>query len=178
MLRDLIKDKHNEAEEHRFVKMLFGGNLSKHAYTEFLYNQYIIYSALEKIAAEKNVFEGIENVIRSSRMAQDLFELDDNYSLKIMPSSIDYINYLVESKLSKQDLMAHIYVRHMGDLFGGQMIKKVIPGQGTVYDFDNRSELIKNIRERLNDDMADEANRVFEFAIQLFEDISIEHNIQ
>jgi len=29
-------------------------------------------------------------------------------------------------------VMAHVYVRHMGDLSGGQMIKKKIPGAGKM----------------------------------------------
>ena len=41
--------------------------------------------------------------------------------------------------------MAHIYVRHFGDLFGGQMMKKVVVGSGKMYDFKNRSELIKEL---------------------------------
>ena len=32
-------------------------------------------------------------------------------------------------------LYAHIYVRHMGDLSGGQMIKRKVPGLGKYYEF-------------------------------------------
>ena len=64
--------------------------------------------------------------------------------------------------------MAHIYVRHFGDLFGGQMMKKVVVGSGKMYDFKNRSELIKELRSRLDDSLADEANKVMLWAIELF----------
>ena len=66
--------------------------------------------------------------------------------------------------------MAHIYVRHMGDLSGGQMISKKVPGAGTMYQFeDNVSVLKDKIRARLNDSMADEAKIAFDFATKLFQ---------
>jgi len=65
----------------------------------------------------------------------------------------------------------------MGDMFGGQMIKKLIPGLGNMYNFENKSELIQKVRDKLNDNMAEEANKVFDYAIGLFEDIAREHNI-
>ena len=39
-------------------------------------------------------------------------------------------------------------------------------------------DLIDNIRNRLTPEMAPEANNVFKFAIDLFEEIANEHNIQ
>ena len=74
--------------------------------------------------------------------------------------------------LDKNGILAHLYVRHFGDMYGGQIIKKRNPGSGTMYDFENVEELKTQIREMLTDDMADEANRCFEFAIRLFEELS------
>ena len=174
MLRDLIKEKHDKAESQPFVKYLLSGNISNRDYAEYLYNQSLIYTALEKVAG--GVLTGIEEVKRAGRIFEDLRELDE-YELKVMPSTVAYIDYITNSDLSEQDLMAHIYVRHMGDMFGGQMIKKLVPGSGRMYDFVNRSELIKSIRDRLTDDMAEEANVVFDFAIGLFEDLENEYSI-
>jgi len=67
-------------------------------------------------------------------------------------------------------LMAHIYVRHMGDLSGGQMISKKVPGSGTMYKFEDDVTVLKDkIRVRLNDSMADEAKIAFDFATKLFQ---------
>jgi len=74
----------------------------------------------------------------------------------------------------KQKLMAHVYTRHMGDLSGGQMIRKKIPGKGTMYDFTQPDELKTAIRERLNDDMAPEARICFQFATDLFKEMQDE----
>jgi heme oxygenase len=51
------------------------------------------------------------------------------------------------------------------------MIKKRAPGSGKMYDFVEPRALIKETRTRLHDGMADEANRAFEFAMQLFKEL-------
>jgi heme oxygenase len=66
----------------------------------------------------------------------------------------------------------------MGDLYGGQMIKKVVPGTASMYDFSNRKELIDALRQKLDVAMAAEANECFVFAIELFTELANEHNIQ
>ena len=43
-----------------------------------------------------------------------------------------------------------------------------------MYDFDNIEELKTQIRDMLSDDMADEANKCFEFAIRLFKELQNE----
>jgi len=174
MLRDLIKKKHDAAESQLFVKYLFGGNIDKKHYAEYLQNQYYIYYSLELKA--EHILKTMPGLERKQKIQEDLKELDE-YELKIMPSTVAYIDYLQNTELSDEDIMAHIYVRHMGDLFGGQMIKKVIPGSGHTYEFENRSELIQAIRSKLNDNMAEEANCVFDFAIGLFEDLAHEYNL-
>ena len=96
----------------------------------------------------------------------------------LYPSTLKYINYITNRNLSEQQILAHLYVRHMGDLYGGQMIKKVVPGTATMYEFSNRSELISALRQKLDVNMAAEANECFAFAIELFTELANEHNIQ
>ena len=49
-------------------------------------------------------------------------------------------------------LMAHVYVRHMGDLSGGQMIAKRVPGEGRMYKFDKGHDELKEHTAVLDDD--------------------------
>ena len=68
--------------------------------------------------------------------------------------------------------MAHLYVRHFGDLSGGQMISKRVPGSGKYYQFDGDPDQIKNIlRAKLDDSLADEAKVAFAYAAELFDDM-------
>lgn len=43
-----------------------------------------------------------------------------------------------------------------------------------MYEFNNVEELKTTVRSMLHDDMADEANRCFEFAMELFEELGDE----
>ena len=82
-----------------------------------------------------------------------------------------YCKHILSIKDDPKKLMAHIYVRHMGDLAGGQMIAKKVPGQGRMYKFADPDTLKNAIRERISDDMADEAIVCFEFATQSFKEM-------
>jgi heme oxygenase len=65
----------------------------------------------------------------------------------------------------------------MGDLSGGQMIKKRAPGSGTMYDFGRADvkEIKERIRSKTDDSMADEARLCFGYAAELFKEL---HNAQ
>jgi heme oxygenase len=73
--------------------------------------------------------------------------------------------------------MAHIYVRHFGDMYGGQMLKKVVPSQGRMYEFKDRAELINRVRSKLSDDLGDEANKAFDFVLELFDELANAYDI-
>ena len=56
------------------------------------------------------------------------------------PSTIRYIEHMEKIKDDPEKLMAHIYVRHLGDLSGGQMLRKKVPGPGMMFKFKNPNE--------------------------------------
>jgi len=173
-LRDHIKKNHDLAEEHPFVKLLFSGGVSTPIYADYLLNQYLMYVKLETLLEHYGLLQGVETVKRSKLMLDDFHELRSN--AKVYKVTYDYVRYL--DTVSKENLMAHMYVRHFGDLFGGQLMKKVVPGSGAMYEFKDRSNLIKELRERLDDSLADEANRVMLWAIELFQELADEHDIR
>jgi heme oxygenase len=56
----------------------------------------------------------------------------------------------------------------MGDLYGGQMIKKIIPAPTHhALQFEDATTLKNNLRAKLTDDLGPEARRAFEFAIKM-----------
>jgi len=59
-------------------------------------------------------------------------------------------------------------------MYGGQMIKKHVPGSGSMYNFIDVDNLKQTVMAMLHDSMADEANSCFEFAMQLFEELERE----
>jgi len=68
-----------------------------------------------------------------------------------------------------------MYCRHMGDLFGGQIIAKKVPGSGRFYEFEDAESLKTKIRAELTDDLGDEAKVAFEWAIKLMKALNKTH---
>jgi heme oxygenase len=172
-LKDLIKDNHDKAEQHAFVKALFGGKITPEIYADLVYNKLFCYTVLEEKAMQEGLLEGIESLCRAAALEWDY--VDIMRPAQVHQATVDYVNYL--NTVPKEKLMGHIYANHFGDLYGGQMIKKVVPGSSTAYDFEDRAGLIKKIRERLSDDLGDEANRAIEFNLKLFDELADAHNI-
>ncbi len=170
-LRDAIKDRHDRAEAHSFVRLLLSGQMPLYVYSDYLINQYFAYQALEERARQAGILDGLDGIERADRIMADFRELGGMGFLH--SSTYNYLQHLKQTPDAL--LVAHMYVRHMGDLYGGQMIRRVVPGSGSMYEFAERSALIALLRERLSHDLADEANRVFDFQLALFDELSTKH---
>jgi heme oxygenase len=176
-LKELTHQNHVKAEQHPFTKLLASGAISRQIYADYLYNQLPAYHKLETLCEETGLLEGIASIKRSQQIICDLDELlPECPDVQIYPNTVNYINYL--QHLNSNQLLAHLYVRHMGDLFGGQVIKKCVPGSGTMYEFADRKELIATLRTKLTDDLATEANTCFQQILLVFDSLAHEHNIQ
>lgn len=170
-LKELTLAVHSRAERTEFARKLLKG-LSPEDYHKYIYNQYMIYSILE--AAAQKLAPELKEIYRAEHIYNDLRELEKEYAIGTSPDILMPVVRAYERhvmNLDRNGVIAHIYVRHFGDMYGGQMIKKRNPGSGTMYEFDNVDELKLKIRAMLSDDMAEEANRCFEFAIQLFTEL-------
>lgn len=172
-LREKIADKHDLAEKSKFMEFLLIGKIPKRMYADFLYNQYLCYRVLEEKAQEQGLLTDMPDLWRASKMKEDLDELAEE-GLTVYQSTLDYMKYVT---VEPANLLAHIYVRHFGDMYGGQMIKKLVPSSGKMYEFENRKEMIDKIRTMLSDDLGDEANKCFDFAINLFNELEHEYHL-
>jgi heme oxygenase len=173
-LRELTKDAHTNAERQEFVKILFSGKINPKLYATFLKNQHPCYELLEVCAMPLQILHGLPDVCRAPAILADFMELWDDEKdgdPTILPTVDKYLKHILSIKDDPKKLMAHIYVRHMGDLAGGQMIAAKVPGSGRMYKFENPEVLKMAIRERISDDMADEAKVCFEFATQMFKEM-------
>lgn len=72
-------------------------------------------------------------------------------------------------------IMAHVYVRHMGDMYGGKLMARVLPGPGLMYYFENKNELIKTFNSLLTTELGPEANKGFDFFIKIFTELWDHH---
>jgi heme oxygenase len=128
---------------------------------------------MENIAGPKlGAYEGISGLYRSKAIFEDFQELavpDKTYTIK--ESTLKYIQYIMDIT-EHNDLVAHMYVRYLGDLNGGQIFAKLIPGSGTMFQFENKEELTNNFRAKLNDNMGLEACVAFDFNIAIVKEFN------
>ena len=182
-LKELTWKQHHNAERQKFAGVLMSGKITKKVYMRYLLNQHYCYSALENHSEFKLPDDRLK---RSDKIRKDIEELlyqmtgvyvespheHAGLLFELKQSSLDYGNYVEENIKTYEQFMAHVYVRYLGDLRGGQMIKKKVPGNGKYYEFDKPKELANVIYDNINDDMAAEAKKVFGFATQLFKEMS------
>ncbi|CCP38154.1 heme oxygenase (plastid) [Chondrus crispus] len=133
-LREGTTKSHSMAENVSFVKSFLGGVVDKKTYRKLVANLFFVYSVLEE-EIEKNKNHTAINPIyfvelnRKDSLCEDLqYYYGSNWSQYIEPSlaTQNYINRIHEiGKNQPELLIAHAYTRYMGDLSGGQILKKI-----------------------------------------------------
>jgi heme oxygenase len=175
-LKKLTWAHHQSAERRKFSKELISGNIEPSLYYKFLNCQYLVYEVLEQLVI---IPPHLTAILRAPRILEDIEELGEIYGyddIDHYPESvgkcINHMHNLAEAD-DNEGLLAHMYVRHFGELHGGQIIKAKTPGKGVMYEFEGDTKvMIEQFRTLLNDDMADEAKRCFDFASELFDELS------
>lgn len=177
-LKKLTQSNHSNAERSWFASLMMSGKITNEQYSLYLKQQFKCYEALENRFNTINdssiaiIPKGLE---RADSIKEDIVELGQDFdSLKTFNSTQEYVNYITEG-CDENLLYAHVYVRYLGDLKGGQMIAKRIPGSGKYYQFDESDKLESFIRGQLREDQefVDESNKCFDSAITLFKDLKI-----
>lgn len=152
-LREGTQQSHTAAENTAFMKCLMKGIVEREPLRKLFTDLYFVYDALET-ALRSNLDRPIIGAIyfpelnRAASLAQDLaFYYGENWREQITASPAGSVYRDRLQSLSVNDpvlLIAHAYTRYMGDLSGGQSLKKVIRlalaltgAQGTsFYEFD------------------------------------------
>lgn len=174
-LKEQTREHHDNVERSEFAEILLSGKISPALYYAYLSAQYENYKVLEETV---DIPKNLEVIFRAPLIMQDMHELEDMYGFEEITTNLDsvdnYIKYINNLKSDGENdrLLAHLYVRHFGDLHGGQIIKKRIPGSGFMYEFPNRKDLIVETRKLLDDSMGEEAGTCFDFAEQMFNELT------
>ncbi len=173
ILREATLEKHKQVEALPFIQYLMHGTVTEKNYIIYLAEMLSIYEHLEHLAEQAGLFEDIEDLPRAVKMKQDLEELSPNHQTELSPSTEEYLNYLTTLYNSdrKNYLFSHVYVRHLGDMYGGKVISKKIPGSGNWYKFENRGSLNKRFTSKLYPELADEALVAFGHFENIFQDL-------
>lgn len=176
VLRDYTNAKHREAEGTPFVQYMLHGNITPEHYALYLQQMQIVYSNIEYFAEISGLLHDLPDIKRSERMREDLAELAVNLPEKTLPGIEAWRERIIDLYYSGQKhlILAHVYVRHMGDLYGGKIIAKRVPGSGLCYQFADRPALIKALDAKLSTDIVDEALLAFDLAIDVFKELAKE----
>jgi len=170
-LKELTLNKHREAEQTRFMQAVIQKQLPTEVWTDFIYQKWLFYKLLEGLAGAYCGFNQQPCIYRAFLLYQDFIELSKGSPYNFKSSTLDYYNYLQTLEKKPVKIIAHMYVWHMGDLYGGQMIRKLTPGNNLALQFDDRDNLIAFIRAKCDDSMAAEADIAFDYAIKIMNEL-------
>lgn len=203
-LRECTAAAHGHAERTPFMSRLVEGTLTRGAVADYTGQLWFIYTALEWAVRTHAHLPRLATIAdtrleRLDALERDLVELIGpgwRSELVAGPGTVAYVQRLDElaDKGDQLGLIAHHYVRYLGDLAGGQVIARMLRqrygiGEGGVnfYDF-SRIGKIKPYRDGYRDRLdalgldgpetvwlVSEANQAFDLNSGVFRDLAERH---
>nr|YP_010902496.1 heme oxygenase [Hypnea nidifica]WCH54351.1 heme oxygenase [Hypnea nidifica] len=200
-LRTGTTKSHSMAENVSFVKSFLGGVVDKKSYRKLVANLYFVYIAIEEEMEKNKEHYAVSSIYfpqlyRQSSLCKDLcYYYGSDWKNMIQPSQAtkNYVNRIHEiGKVQPELLIAHAYTRYMGDLSGGQVLKKIAKSamglsncDGTeFYDFhdiEDESLFKKQYRDALDNvpvnskqvaQIITEANIAFNLNMEVFQELN------
>ncbi|KAM9096366.1 heme oxygenase 2 isoform X1 [Sarcophilus harrisii] len=202
LLKDGTKESHDRAENTQFVKDFLKGHIKKDLFKLATTALYFTYSALEEEMDRNKSHPAFAPLYfptelhRKEALTKDMeYFFGEDWREKVKCSEatqhyVDRIHYVGQHE--PELLVAHAYTRYMGDLSGGQVLKKVaqrmlkLPstGEGTQFylfeNIDNAQQFKQFYRARMNaldldlkikEKIVEEANKAFEYNMQIFNEL-------
>jgi heme oxygenase (biliverdin-producing, ferredoxin) len=199
-LREGTKKSHSMAENTGFIACFLKGTVEKNSYRKLVTNLYFVYSAMEEEMHKHSNDPLLSQLFfpeldRKGSLEQDLaYYYGSNWRDEVKPSAATqkYIDRIHQVANEEPSLMvAHLYTRYLGDLSGGQILKKIAQnamnlkdGQGTAfYEFEripNEKEFKQKYRAAMDnlpideataDRIVDEANDAFGKNMVMFKEL-------
>ena len=199
-LREGTKKAHTMAENTGFIACFLRGTVEKSSYRKLVANLYYVYSAMEEEMHRlkdhpvmgKIYFPELD---RKASLEHDLaYYYGPNWRSEIAASQATQAYVAQIKKVAQEDpelVIAHLYTRYIGDLSGGQILKKIAvnamnlnEGEGTnFYEFAQISDekaFKKMYRETLDslpvdeakaDQIVEEANDAFHHNMNMFQEL-------
>ncbi|KUP98422.1 biliverdin-producing heme oxygenase [Thermobifida cellulosilytica] len=141
-LRTDTRQDHDSAESNSFAKALLAGTLPREGYTALAVQHYFIYTALEEVAQSLAThpvggavyFPELHRVPALERDLAFLCGPDWRDTITPLPSTRAYAERIRWTADWPGGFIAHHYTRYLGDLSGGQFIKRVVQ---QTYGFDD-----------------------------------------
>lgn len=194
-LRERTKQLHALAERTGIVAEILHRRADIVGYKLLLQNLLPVYRAMEQSLAERSTSAIVSLIVRpelnrASAIENDLRVVEEFYrigDLPLLPQATHYAEVIREaSEGTGMRLIAHAYARYLGDLSGGQILKKLLqrsldlpPEALSFYEFPEIADIAafkasyRSAIERAGDELGDfdviveEGARAFELNIEL-----------
>mmetsp|Transcript_43135 Transcript_43135/g.100553 ORF Transcript_43135/g.100553 Transcript_43135/m.100553 type:complete len:464 (+) Transcript_43135:51-1442(+) len=201
-LKEGTKEAHQAAETVHFVKEFVKCRVSRQIYAQFVVNLYHIYQALEEALeanCEHHLIESLhfpDELERTSALEDDAaYFLGENWKNETLPSKTtrEYVNRIRQVQIESPELLIpHAYTRYLGDLSGGQVLRKAairgmkLPDDGSgvrfyifkrIPDFKSFKHMYRARMDSLQaasataDRMVEEANYAFFLNTRIFQEL-------
>ena len=201
-LREGTKKSHTMAENTGFIACFLKGVVEKTSYRKLISDLYFVYKAMEEeidrlVQEDHPVIKhiGFKELFRRQTLEKDLeFYYGNNWldQIKISESAQSYVNRIrLVANESPELLVGHHYTRYIGDLSGGQILKKIakkalnLRGDDGLnfYEFkliEDEKLFKKSYSETLNklpidqkiaDNIIEEANEAFAYNMNMFREL-------
>jgi len=194
-LRERTRELHATAERTGIVAEILHRRADLFGYALLLRNLLPVYRTMEQALAARRGSAVVGMLVRRELDRADAIEADlrtiaDMYELGDLPQLPESVRYTEVIQLASEGtgvrLIAHAYARYLGDLSGGQILRKLIsrsldlsPEVLTFYDFPDIPDIAafkaeyRTAIERAGDELGDfdpvveEGARAFELNIEL-----------
>ncbi|MEW6495612.1 MAG: heme oxygenase (biliverdin-producing) [Cyanobacteriota bacterium] len=199
-LREGTKKAHTMAENVGFVKCFLKGVVEKNSYRKLVANLYFVYLAMEEEMERHRSHPVVSKIYfqqlnRKKSLEQDLcYYYGSNWREQVAPSAAAqaYVEHIRKVSASEPELLvAHSYTRYLGDLSGGQILKKIAQkamnlaeGEGTAFyefqDIPDEKAFKAQYRQALDElpvdettteRIVDEANATFGMNMKMFQEL-------
>jgi heme oxygenase (biliverdin-producing, ferredoxin) len=201
-LRAQTRELHIRAEHRPFMQSLLRGQMQREPYCLLLRNLHPLYTTLESALKAHEAHLMVAPVfnralLRAHALECDLATLHGarwQDELTVVPACKDYCARLVHLQHSAPPLLAaHAYVRYLGDLSGGQILRRIVraglqlasPSGTDFYDFGDTAQcaaLVQSFREGLEriapepvqaDAIIAEAQQAYRLHLNLFDQLAL-----
>ena len=125
---------HEKANHSTYMDALLGGELSQHGYTQLAIQYYFIYGAIEaasdRMAGDpvggEFVFDALRRLPKLERDLAHLVGQDWRATISPLASTAAYVERIREASAWAGGYVAHHYTRYLGDIAGGQVIRRLL----------------------------------------------------
>jgi len=163
-LKELTQENHRRAERTAFVAAMMKNQLTNQQWADYLIWKRDLLVILDRKLELKQSHLEFDRVQQFDSDIQETGVVP-----RELQSSQAYNEHI--KNLDDRQAWAHVYVHYLGDLRGGQMLRRMVQLPMTHVDYTDKEAIESVIRAQVDESLADEANCAFVLTMAVMEEI-------